>query len=302
MSDTIALDLIDENEHVPDSFIKEFWNHFKLNKGAVAGLGLIIVFVLIALAAPLLAPYNPTFLQDNALRIPPIWAEGGTWSYPLGTDDVGRDILSRLIHGARISMGIGFAVVILSLTSGLFLGLFAGYYGGKVDRLIMRFIDIVMAFPSILLAITVVSVMGPGISNAIIAVAIVAIPNFTRIVRASVMAERKKQYVMASKTFGASNFRIMIFEILPNCLAPLIVQATLGFSDGILNAAALGFLGLGAQPPTPEWGTMLADARPFIESSPWMVTLPGLCILFSVLGFNLFGDGLRDALDPRLKK
>ncbi len=144
--------------------------------------------------------------------------------------------------------------------------------------------------------------MGPGISNAIIAVAIVAIPNFTRIVRASVMAERKKQYVMASKTFGASNFRIMVFEILPNCLAPLIVQATLGFSDGILNAAALGFLGLGAQPPTPEWGTMLADARPFIESSPWMVTLPGLCILFSVLGFNLFGDGLRDALDPRLKK
>ena len=166
----------------------------------------------------------------------------------------------------------------------------------------MRFIDIVMAFPSILLAITVVSVMGPGISNAIIAVAIVAVPSFTRIVRASVMAERNKQYVMASRTFGASNLRIMFFEILPNCLAPLIVQATLGFSDGILNAAALGFLGLGAQPPTPEWGTMLADARPFIESSPWMVTLPGLCILFSVLGFNLFGDGLRDALDPRLKK
>ena len=302
MNESIAIDSLPIDEHAPDPFIKEFWNHFKQNKGAVAGLALIIVFVLIALAAPLLAPYNPTFLQDNALRLPPIWAEGGTWSYPLGTDDVGRDILSRLIHGARISMGIGFAVVILSLSTGLFLGLFAGYYGGKIDRVIMRFIDIVMAFPSILLAITVVSVMGPGISNAVIAVAIVAIPSFTRIVRASVMAERNKQYVMASKTFGASDFRIMVFEILPNCLAPLIVQATLGFSDGILNAAALGFLGLGAQPPTPEWGTMLADARPFIESSPWMVTLPGLCILFSVLGFNLFGDGLRDALDPRLKK
>lgn len=302
MSESIAVENLILDDHTPDTFFREFWNHFKLNKGAVAGLGLIILFVIIAIAAPLLAPYNPTFLQDNALRLPPVWAEAGTWTYPLGTDDVGRDILSRLIHGARISMGIGFAVVILSLSAGLFLGLFAGYYGGRIDRLIMRFIDILMAFPSILLAITVVSVMGPGISNAIIAVAIVAIPSFTRIVRASVMAERKKQYVMASKTFGASSLRIMFLEILPNCLAPLIVQGTLGFSDGILNAAALGFLGLGAQAPTPEWGTMLADSRPFIESSPWMVTLPGLCILFSVLGFNLFGDGLRDALDPRLKK
>lgn len=297
MAQVIALE-----EKGPDPFFVEFWQHFKQNRGAVAGLALIIAFVAIAILAPLLAPYDPTLLQQDALRLPPVWSDGGSWQYALGTDDVGRDILSRLIHGARISMGIGFAVVVLSLTSGLFLGLFAGYYGGIIDRLIMRFIDILMAFPSILLAITVVSVMGPGISNAIIAVAIVAIPNFTRIVRASVMAERKKQYVMASKTFGASDLRIMLFEILPNCLAPLIVQATLGFSDGILNAAALGFLGLGAQAPTPEWGTMLADSRPFIESSPWMVTLPGLCILFSVLGFNLFGDGLRDALDPRLKK
>lgn len=297
MAQAVALE-----EKGPDPFLVEFWHHFKQNRGAVAGLALIIAFVVIAILAPLLAPYDPTLLQQDALRLPPVWSDGGSWQYALGTDDVGRDILSRLIHGARISMGIGFAVVVLSLTSGLFLGLFAGYYGGIIDRLIMRFIDILMAFPSILLAITVVSVMGPGISNAIIAVAIVAIPNFTRIVRASVMAERKKQYVMASKTFGASDLRIMLFEILPNCLAPLIVQATLGFSDGILNAAALGFLGLGAQAPTPEWGTMLADSRPFIESSPWMVTLPGLCILFSVLGFNLFGDGLRDALDPRLKK
>lgn len=302
MSDTIAAPNISLEDNAPDPFIKEFWSHFKQNKGAVAGLALIILFVLIAIFAPLLAPYNPTLLQQDALRLPPVWSEGGSWQYMLGTDDVGRDTLSRLIYGARISMGIGFSVVILSLSCGLFLGLFAGYYGGKVDRLIMRCIDIIMAFPSILLAITVVSVIGPGIGNAVIAVAIVAIPSFTRIVRASVMAERKKQYVMASKTFGASDFRIMIREILPNCLAPLIVQATLGFSDGILNAAALGFLGLGAQPPTPEWGTMLADSRPFIESSPWMVTLPGLFILLSVLGFNLFGDGLRDALDPRLKK
>ncbi len=302
MSETISTPTLPLDDHAPDPFLREFWQHFKQNRGAVAGLMLIVLFVIIALIAPLISPYDPTHLQQNALRLPPVWSEGGSWQYWLGTDDVGRDILSRLIHGARISMGIGFAVVVLSLSMGLVLGLFAGYYGGKVDRAIMRFIDILMAFPSILLAITVVSVMGPGIGNAVIAVAIVAVPNFTRIVRASVMAERKKQYVMASKTFGASNLRIMVREILPNCMAPLIVQATLGFSDGILNAAALGFLGLGAQPPTPEWGTMLADSRPFIESSPWMVTLPGLCILFSVLGFNLFGDGLRDALDPRLKK
>lgn len=291
--------MIDE---APQSFLSEFWEYFSKNKGAVLGLILIAAFVVISLIAPILAPYDPTIVHPEFLRLPPAFAEGGTTKFLLGTDDVGRDILSRLIYGARISMGIGLAVVVLSASIGTMLGLFSGYYGGRVDWFIMRVVDILMAFPSILLAIVVVSVMGPGISNAIIAVAIVAIPSFTRIVRASVLAEKKKQYVMASKTFGASSFRIMTKEILPNCMAPLIVQATLGFSDGILNAAALGFLGLGAQAPTPEWGTMLSDARAFIQSSPWMVTLPGLCILAVVLAFNLFGDGLRDALDPRLKR
>lgn len=285
-----------------DHPIVEFWEYFSKNKGAVFGLALIVIFTIIAIIAPLISPYDPTGIDPTSLRLAPSFSAGGSPLYFFGTDDVGRDLLSRLIYGARISMMIGFFVVIISCSIGVFLGLVSGYYGGWVDRIVMRFIDILMAFPSILLAIVVVSVMGPGISNAIIAVAIVAIPGFTRIVRASVLAEKKKQYVMASKTFGASSFRIMFSEILPNCMAPLIVQASLGFSDGILNAAALGFLGLGAQPPTPEWGTMLADARPFIESSPWMVTLPGLCILFVVLGFNLFGDGLRDALDPRLKR
>ncbi|OUR96671.1 diguanylate cyclase [Halobacteriovorax marinus] len=280
----------------------EFWGQFSQNKGAVFGLAIIVLFSFLALFAPLIAPFDPTNIDPTNLRVPPIFSSGGAPQYFFGTDDVGRDILSRLIYGAQISMLIGFFVVVISASIGTFLGLVSGYYGGKVDRLVMRFIDILMAFPSILLAIVVVSVMGPGISNAVIAVAIVAIPGFTRIVRASVMAEKKKQYVMASKTFGAGSFRIMFSEILPNCMAPLIVQGTLGFSDGILNAAALGFLGLGAQAPTPEWGIMLADARPFIESSPWMVTLPGLCILLVVLGFNLFGDGLRDALDPRLKR
>lgn len=284
------------------SVLKEFWHDFSKNKGAVLGLLLIIFFILVAVFAPLLAPHSPSELFEGALRIGPAWTDSAKDGFLLGTDDVGRDTLSRLIYGTRISMTVGFFVVLVAMSIGVTLGLFAGYFGGWTDRIIMRLIDIIMAFPSILLAIVVVSVMGPGMQNAILAVAIVAIPNFTRIVRASVMAEKNKQYVMASQTFGASHFRIMFLEILPNCLAPLIVQATLGFSDGILNVAALGFLGLGAQPPLPEWGIMLSDSRAFIESSPWMVTLPGLCILFSVLSFNLFGDGLRDALDPRLKK
>ena len=286
----------------PPSVFQEFWTHFKKNKGAVFGLGLIVFFGLIALFAPLIAPHSSSELFTEHLRLPPFWGDGGNSSFLFGTDDVGRDILSRLIYGARISMTIGFFVVVLAASVGAVLGLIAGYYGGWLDKLIMRMIDILMALPSILLAIVVVSVLGPGFRNAIVAVAVVAIPSFTRIVRATVKSERNKQYVMASKTFGASDFRIMFREILPNCMAPLIVQATLGFSDGILNAAALGFLGLGAQPPLPEWGIMLSDARPFIQSNPWMVTFPGVCILLVVLGFNLFGDGLRDALDPRLKK
>jgi ABC-type dipeptide/oligopeptide/nickel transport system permease subunit len=215
---------------------------------------------------------------------------------------VGRDLLSRLIGGARISLGIGFLVVLLSASIGTFLGLLAGYFGGKLDQVIMRLVDIRMALPSMLLAIVVVAILGPGLANTIIAVSTASLPSFIRLVRASVLAEKSKPYVTASQTFGASHMRQMFINILPNCMAPLIVQASLGFSDGILDAAALGFLGLGAQPPTPEWGTMLADSRAFIESNPWLVTLPGLCILLIVLGFNLFGDGLRDALDPRLKK
>lgn len=281
--------------------IREFWNSFKENKGALFGLFLIAFFLFLAIFAPLLSPYDPTELQKNALKLPPFFLEGGRVEFLLGTDDVGRDILSRLIYGAQISMAVGFFVVLIAASFGTILGLMAGYLGGKVDWAIMRIVDILMAFPSILLAIVVVSVMGPGLANAIVAVAIVSCPTFIRIVRASAMGEKNRQYVMASQTFGASSGRIMFLEILPNCMAPLIVQISLGFSDGILNAAALGFLGLGAQAPTPEWGIMLSDARAFIVSNPWMVTLPGLCILFVVLGFNLLGDGLRDALDPRLK-
>jgi ABC-type dipeptide/oligopeptide/nickel transport system permease subunit len=289
-------------KEVEPSVVKEFWSDFSKNRGAVLGLTIIILFIIIAFFAPLIAPHAPSELFGDALRAGPAWSENGKEGFLFGTDDVGRDILSRLIYGARVSMSVGFMVVFVAMLIGVNLGLVAGYFGGWLDRIIMRCTDILMSLPSILLAIVVVAILGPGLQNTVIAVAVVAVPSFIRIVRASVIAEKNKQYVMASKTVGAGSFRIMYLEILPNCLAPLIVQGTLGFSDGILNAAALGFLGLGAQPPTPEWGTMLSDARAFIESSPWMVTLPGLCILFSVLGFNLFGDGLRDALDPRLKK
>ncbi len=272
------------------------------NKNMKIGSSIIIFFIIIAIFMPIFIKYSPDEIFSDYLRIPPFWMEGGSFKFILGTDDIGRDILSRLIYGTRISLGIGILITSFGLVIGTTLGMLSGYYGGKVDWIIMRFIDTLMSLPSILLAIVVVSVMGPGIKNAIIAMGIVSIPSFTRITRASAIAERKKQYVDASSISGTSNFKIMFREILPNCMAPIIIQTTLGFSEGILGTAALGFLGLGAQPPLPEWGTMLSDARLFIESTPWLVILPGMCIFLSVLGFNLFGDGLRDFLDPKLKE
>ena len=281
--------------------LKEFWYFFSKNKGAVIGLLLIIIFVFIALLADLIAPHNPNQLFTDYIRVAPIWTDGN-WQFILGTDDIGRDVLSRLIHGARISLTVGFLVVCFSATTGATLGLIAGYSSGIVDQVIMRLTDILMAWPSVLLAIIVASLLGPNLFNAIVAVSVVAIPSFIRVARASVLAEKNKQYVMAVKSFGSSHFRVLILNILPNCIAPLIVQAALSFSDGILNVAALGFLGFGAQPPTAEWGTMLSDARSFIQTSPYLVTLPGICILIVVLAFNLLGDGLRDSFDPKLKR
>jgi peptide/nickel transport system permease protein/dipeptide transport system permease protein len=283
-------------------FLKELFFELKKNKGSMVGIIIIILATVIAIFAPLIAPHDPTHIYSEYLRLPPSFTVGGDPQFFFGTDDLGRDLLSRLIYGSQISLAVGFAVVVISLVIGTFMGVIAGYYGGFIDKTIMRITDLIMSLPSILFAIVIVAVLGPGITNAIVAVSIVAIPNFVRIIRAQVMVEKSRQYVSAAKLFGAGNFRIMFIEILPNCMAPLIVQASLGFSDGILNCAALGFLGLGAQAPMSEWGTMLSDARSYIESSPWMVTLPGLCILIVVLSFNLLGDGLRDALDPRLKK
>ncbi|MGE0631004.1 MAG: ABC transporter permease [Pseudobdellovibrionaceae bacterium] len=282
--------------------LKEFWYYFSQNRGAVVGLLVIALFVLSAILAPVVAPMSPTEVSDAAVNLPPAWTVNGQTTHLLGTDDLGRDLLSRLMYGAQVSLGIGFFTVILSMFVGVFLGLIAGSVGGWVDSVIMRANDILMALPSILLAIVVVSILGPNLANTIVAVAVVSIPSFVRLTRAQVQAEMSKNYVAASRIFGASWFRVVVINVLPNCMAPLIVQATMGFSEAILNAAALGFLGLGAQPPMPEWGTMLSDARSFIETAPWLVTLPGICILVVVLGFNLLGDGLRDAFDPKLRR
>jgi len=286
----------------PVSGLREFWHYFSQNRGAVIGLVVFLIMVLIAIFAPVLAPHPPELQYRDALLKPPAWQEGGSWTYVLGTDPVGRDMLSRLMYGARFSLVIGVVVVSLSLFGGITLGLIAGYFRGWVDVVIMRVMDIILAFPSLLLALVLVAVLGPGLVNAMLAIALVLQPHFARLVRAAVMAEANRDYVTSSRLAGASHFRLMLVTILPNCLAPLIVQATLSFSNAILEAAALGFLGLGAQPPTPEWGTMLATAREFITRAPWVVTFPGLAILITVLAINLVGDGLRDALDPKLKR
>ncbi|MDG4873783.1 ABC transporter permease subunit [Mesorhizobium sp. WSM4935] len=281
---------------------KTFWHYFAVNRGAVIGLFVFILLVLAALFAPLLAPYAPDIQDKAAFLRPPAWQEGGSTQYLLGTDPVGRDILSRLLYGARFSLLIGAVVVTLALTGGITLGLLAGYFRGWVDVAIMRVMDLILAFPSLLLALVLVTILGPGLFNAMLAIALVLQPHFARLVRAAVMAEKSREYVVAAKVAGAGHLRLMLRTILPNCLAPLIVQGTLSFSNAILEAAALGFLGLGAQPPTPEWGTMLASAREFILRAWWVVTFPGLAILITVLAINLIGDGLRDALDPKLRR
>ncbi|MEZ5926423.1 MAG: ABC transporter permease subunit [Hyphomicrobiaceae bacterium] len=287
---------------VPPGPLVEFWRQYRQNPGAVIGLGIFILVVIIALLADVLAPFAPNDQFRDALLKPPVWQDGADPRFLLGTDAVGRDMLSRLIHGSRYSLFIGCIVVGLSLFMGIAIGLVAGYLRGTVDTLIMRLMDILLAFPSLLLALVLVAILGPSLTNAMIAIAIVQQPHYVRLTRAAVIGEMSKDYVTASRVAGAGPLRLMALTVLPNCLAPLNVQATLSFSTAILDAAALGFLGMGAQPPTPEWGTMLAEAREFILRAWWVVTMPGLAILVTVLAINLMGDGLRDALDPKLKR
>ena len=286
----------------PMTPMQEFWHYFSSNKGAVAGLVVILIICFMAVFANWVAPHSPSDQYRDALLLPPAWLEGGNWSFVLGTDDVGRDILSRLIYGSRLSIAVGIVAVTASLIMGILLGLVAGYFRGMIDTAIMRIVDIMLAMPSLLLAIAIVAILGPSIVNAALAISIVSLPHYVRLTRAATMAEMSRDYVTSSKVIGAGPLRLMFVCILPNCLAPLIVQATLGFSSAILDMAALGFLGLGAQPPTPEWGSMLADALQFVQRAWWVVTFPGLMILITVLAFNLMGDGLRDALDPKLKQ
>lgn len=281
--------------------IYEFYKQYKKNKTALIGLYIVALLLSFAIFAPIIAPYDPIIQNLDHRLIPPVWTENGSSAYLLGTDDFGRDIFSRIVYGARISLMIGVISVGISLIFGTLMGAFAGYFGGKVDIVIMRVVDIMLSIPAILLAIVIVSILGPDLYNAMIAIGIVGIPTFARIVRGSVLAEKEKEYVTASRVNGSANMRLIFKVILPNCTTPLIVQATMGFASAVLEAAGLSFLGLGAQPPTPEWGAMLADSLQFITTASWMIIYPGIAIFLTVLGFNLMGDGLMDVLDPKMK-
>ena len=271
----------------------------KLIKSNISLLGtlIVLIFILTAVLAPLLAPYHP--INDGSLveRL-----QAPSASHLLGTDSQGRDILSRIIYGARVSVQVGIISVGIALVIGTLMGMAAGFYGGWVDNLMMRLVDIMLAFPSVLLAIAITAVLGPELKNAMLAIGVVNIPAFARIVRSTVLSVKAMEYVEAARAIGATDVRIIFRHVLPNSMAPLIVQTTLSIGTAILDAAALSFLGLGAQPPTPEWGAMLSDGRSYLQKAPWVMFFPGMAIMLVVLGFNLLGDGLRDALDPRLKQ
>lgn len=286
---------IDPDELKVNSPWRDVLKELSRSPFAIIGFSIIGFFILVAIIAPFFTSfgYQDQFLVD---RLTPPSAE-----YWLGTDHLGRDIFTRLVYGARVSLMVGFFAVTGALVFGTLLGVIAGYFGRWIDMVISRIFDILLAFPSILLAIAIVAILGASLQNALIAIAIINIPIFGRLVRSRVISLREEEYVMAAKAQGMKNGRIIFRHILPNSIAPIIVQSTLGFGTAILEAAALGFLGLGAQPPTPEWGQMLADSRDFIQLAPWTVLVPGIAIVFVVLGFNLIGDGLRDALDPKMK-
>ncbi|UOY93311.1 ABC transporter permease [Ectobacillus sp. JY-23] len=282
--------------HSKSSRLKDFISIFIANKAAMAGAIIILFYILIALLAPILAPYDPYEIRLNQKLLPP------SMEHWMGTDDKGRDILSRVLYGSRLSMGVGFSAVTFGATFGIMFGLIAGYYGKWIDSIIMRIMDIMLAFPGILLALAIISALGPGLINVTIAVGAFSVPLFARIVRGSTLEVKRLEYIDAIRSLGANDFIIITRHILPNVLSPIIVQGTLRLATAILSAAGLSFLGLGAQPPSPEWGSMLSNGRDFLFSAPYIALFPGLAISILVLGFNIFGDGLRDAFDPRMKK
>jgi ABC-type dipeptide/oligopeptide/nickel transport system permease subunit len=287
---------------------KQTWSRLLRKRSAQVGMVIIGFLVLVAIFAPLIAPYDPNQVligveQVKRREAPCVHVFGCDTAKPqhiMGIDGNSRDVFSRLVHGSRISLMIGIVTVALSLVVGVFLGSTAGYFGGWLDNVIMRIMDVILGFPSLLLAIAIVAVLGPGIVNALLAISIVSVPGYARITRASVMSVKSADFVAATKVLGGSKWRILFQRVLPNALTPIVVLATLGVAGAILDAAGLSFLGLGAQPPTPEWGTMLGSERDQVFSAPHLVFFPGIAIMITVLGFNLLGDGLRDALDPRL--
>ena len=279
---------------------QETWLKLRTNRIAVAGLLLLLILAFSAVLAQLIVTHDPHEQFTDTLLAPPFWREGSKPEFFLGTDDLGRDMFSRLVYGARYSLFLGLAIVSLALFFGVLIGAVAGMKRGLIETVILRLMDIMLAIPAILLAIVIVAILGASLTNAAIAVSIVLLPHFVRITRAAVITEMNKDYVLAAKLDGSRGRKLLFQTLLPNISAPLIVQSTLSFSNAILDIAALGFLGLGAQPPTPEWGTLLSTSREFIEVAPWTVTLPGMAILITVLASNLLGDGLRDALDPRI--
>jgi peptide/nickel transport system permease protein len=276
--------------------LAELWRRLRKNRAAVMGAGVVGIFVLLAFLAPVLVPYDPTqgVLQDRLLS-----SSAAHW---FGTDELGRDLFSRILYGARISLQIQIVAVVLALIVGVVLGSVGGYLGGRVDNLIMRCMDVLLAFPSIFLALAIIAALGPGLFNLMLAAGISSIPAFARIVRASILSLKEREFVEAALALGSGANRVMFRHLLPNCLAPLIVQSTLRMATVLLTASGLSFLGLGVQPPTPEWGAMLSNARSYLIVAPHVATIPGLAIMFVVVGFNLFGDGLRDTLDPRLRQ
>lgn len=276
----------------------EIWRRLKKNKMAMAGLAVLLALILVSIFADVLFDYNDIVIkQDTSIRL-----QGPSAAHWLGTDEFGRDILARLVHGSRVSLSVGVIAVSISLLIGGALGAIAGFYGGKVDNLIMRFIDILLAVPSLLLSITIVSALGPSIFNLMLAIGISSVPSYARIVRASVLTVKDQEYVEAARCIGANNFEIILSHIIPNCLAPIIVQVSLKVASAILSTSGLSFLGLGVKAPTPEWGAMLSGGRAYLRNAPHLTVFPGLAIIITILTLNLLGDGLRDALDPKLKK
>jgi peptide/nickel transport system permease protein len=278
------------------SLARDALQRLRHSTSALVGGAILVVMILAALLAPALSPYDPIKAsQRTSLEAP-------SAAHPMGTDRFGRDILSRVLWGGRLSLPVGFVSVLIAAVFGVSLGLLAGYYGGRIDALIMRCVDLMLAFPGILLALVIVAILGGSLLNLMIAVGIASIPDYVRITRGTVLSIREREFVLAARTVGASSLAIIVRHILPNILAPVIVLATLGMASAIITGSTLSFLGLGIKPPTPEWGNMLDEGRGFLQRAWWVAFFPGLAIMLTVFSINLLGDGLRDALDPRLRR